>query len=61
MAIHRIVLYSPDRRWRITADPRGNRFTIEHDLVLATHVSSLPEVEAYLKGHGIALADLEQD
>jgi hypothetical protein len=61
MALHKIVFYSPDRRWRISANERGTRFTVERDLIFQTRVSSLPELEAFLRKQGIELADLIQD
>jgi hypothetical protein len=61
MAIHGVVLYSPDRHWRITADPAGHRLTIEYDLVLQKVATTLPEVMAYLVDKGIDPADLVQD
>lgn len=61
MAIHSTVLYSPDRRWRITANPAGTKIIIEYDLALKAVVFSLPAVESFLREHGVALADLVQD
>lgn len=61
MAIHRIVMYSPDRRWRVTADPAGTRFRVEHDLVLQRVVPSLHELQRFLAEQNIALADMITD
>lgn len=61
MAIHPTVFWSADRRWRITADVTGNRFTVERDRSLMGTFSSLPELETFLREHGIGFADLEQD
>lgn len=61
MAIHQTVLYSPDRRWRITADPAGKKITVERDLVFMTAVNDLSSLERYLADQGIELADLIAD
>jgi hypothetical protein len=61
VAIHRHVLYSPDRRWRISSDPAGNKIIIEYDLVLKAVVFSLSAAVSYLADQGISLADLVTD
>lgn len=61
MAIHSLVMYSPDRHWRVSADPAGNKIIIEYDLVLQATLTNLPAVVAYLADHGIDIADLIMD
>lgn len=61
MAIHPTVLYSPDRRIRISADPGGSVFTVERDRAFVVRLSSLYEVERWLDEQGIELADLVID
>lgn len=54
-------MYSPDRHWRVSADPAGNKIIIEYDLVLQATLTNLPAVVAYLADHGIDIADLIMD
>lgn len=61
MAIHPIVLLTPDRRWRIQANPAGTAITVEHDGVLQIRLTSLPALERYLADRGIELANLISD
>lgn len=61
MAIHKTVLYSPDRQYRITADQAGKAITVERDLVLVQTFSSLARLEAFLRELGLDLADLISD
>lgn len=61
MAIHGTVMYSADRRLRITADQRGKVFTVERDLVFVARFGSLAELLNWLVEQGIDLADLIED
>lgn len=61
MAEHRFVFRSVDRRWRISADVNGKRFTVERDGMLSGRFNSLPALQQYLRQHGIDFADLVQD
>ena len=61
MAIHKTVLYSPDRRIRITADPGGSVFTVERDLVFVARFTNPAELEKWLNEQGLELADLIVD
>ncbi len=61
MAIHKTVFYSPDRQWRITADPGGKKFRVEHEGQFVMDFSSLPDLEAFLATFHIAVADLVED
>lgn len=61
VAEHQIVYRTPDRLWRISANLGGSRFTVERDGMFMGRFTSLPALEAFLAGHGIALADLDED
>lgn len=61
MAIHRTVFYSPDRHIRITADPAGNEFTVEQDLVFVAKVRSLADLALTLAEYGLTFDDLVED
>lgn len=61
VAIHETVMYSPDRRLRITADPRGTVFTVERDLVFVARFSSISLLADWLGEQGIDIADLIVD
>lgn len=61
MAIHRTVLYSPDRHIRITADPGGSVFTVERDLVFVARFTNPAALERWLNQNGLELADLVID
>ncbi len=61
MAIHRKVFYSPDRRWRITADPAGTRLEVEYDGQPMLTFTNLQELQDVLAAFGIDLADLVED
>lgn len=61
MAINKIVMYSPDRRIRITADTAGRAYRVERDLVLVDTFTNLPQLESWLGEQGLDLADLIQD
>ena len=58
MAIHKTVMYSPDRRIRITADPGGSVFTVERDLVFVGRASSLSALEELLNRFGLSFDQL---
>lgn len=60
MAIHKTVYVTPDRAWRITADPAGTKFTLYKHGEYVVVCLSIPELEAFLGAFGITLADLEE-
>jgi hypothetical protein len=58
MAIHKTVFYSPDRHIRVTADPSGNTFTVERDLVFVGKAGSLADLALLLAELGLTFEDL---
>lgn len=61
MAIHKTVLYSPDRRIRITADPGGFVFTVEKDRQFIGKASSLAALADLLAKYNVSFEDLIED
>jgi hypothetical protein len=61
MASHKTVFYSPDRQYRITADPGGSVFTVERELSLVRRFRYLHELTDWLADQGISLDQLIED
>lgn len=58
MAIHRTVLTTADRRWRIEADQQGALIRITRDNELIATVDSMPVLLRVLADYGIEPEDL---
>lgn len=61
VAIHKTVMYTKDRQYRITADPAGNVFTVERHLVFEGRFTTVNDLITWLTEHGIDIADLIED
>lgn len=61
MAIHRTVLRTVDRRWRIESDADGTRLRVFHDDELKADVNNVAALEQTLAGFGIDIASLISD
>lgn len=61
MAIHRTVLRTVDRRWRIESDADGTRLRVFHDDELKADVNNVAALERTLAEFGIDIASLISD
>ncbi len=62
MSVHEgTAFYSPDRRWRISADPGGKKFVLEYDGSYLLAFGTLDDLFEFLSVFGLHQADLIEE